>query len=116
LALPSASIDFTNSRASTFGSESAVISSPSGSVMPPPACTMKAPMRSRVSPSASPVCLPVVSFPATSLSSSQVVGTSASVSPAASHAAVLICRPSVEKSFGAQTSSSSKVKVRVSAS
>ena len=59
-------------------------------------------MRSRLLPITRPTWSAVVSVCATVGSSSHVVGMSASVRPAASHASVLISSARVEKSFGTQ--------------
>ncbi|MND04399.1 hypothetical protein D3C83_246500 [compost metagenome] len=63
---------------------------------------MNAPIRSRVSPMTIGVMPAALSRSATDRSSSQVVGTSSSVSPACAHRSVLICMAMVEKSFGMQ--------------
>ena len=68
----------------------------------PPACAMKAPRRAYSPPKTRPFVVPEVSLAATSASWSQVVGKSASVSPAAVHRFSLMTSCSVEKSFGAQ--------------
>ena len=102
LARPVLSMVLTYWRAARFSGVSAVGCLPSLLVSQPPFCTMKAPIRSRVSPSASGTCPLALIFWATAVSCSQVVGTSASVSPALVHRSVLICRARVEKSLGAQ--------------
>ncbi len=102
LASPCFSSPRTYWRAVRFSGVSAGACLPSVLVIQPPACTMNAPTRSRVSPMTSGVTPLAVSFWATLVSCSQVVGTSASVSPALCHRSVLISRARVEKSFGAQ--------------
>ena len=97
---PAESIDWTYSSASMFSLLLAV-GSPSGD-SPPPACAMNAPRRWNSVLVVRPTWVAVVSFWATVLSSSHVVGMSSSVRPAASHSALLITSARVEKSLGAQ--------------
>ena len=99
---PSWSIFWTKLTASTFSGLSAIASVPSSSTRPPPACSMKTPMRWYSGPKLSPTWSPVVRVLAAASRLSQSVGMSASVRPAAAHASVLMTSPSVEKSLGAQ--------------
>ena len=76
---------------------------------------MNAPTRSASPVKTRPVWSPVVSVWETVASSSHVVGMSSSVSPAASHAAVLMTRARLAKSLGRQYSVSSIVYDSISA-
>ena len=82
---------------------SAVAWLPSALMIQPPACTMNAPIRSRVSPMASgmiPGRLDLLGD--RGQLRPRWSGTSASVSPAFVHRSVLISSARVEKSFGTQ--------------
>ena len=102
LKLPALTFFCTHSRASVTSGVFAAGPEPSSLSHQPPFCTTNAPSRSMPTPMPSPTWSLVVSFFETASSSSHVVGTSASVSPAFSHESVLIWRARVEKSFGTQ--------------
>ncbi len=100
--LPALTFRCTYSRASVTSGVFAAPADASSLSHQPPFWTTKAPRRSMPTPMPRPAWSPVVSFLDTASSSSQVVGTSASDSPAFVHESVLIWRASVEKSFGTQ--------------
>ncbi len=100
----------TYSKALTTGSLVPVALVASSLSHQPPLPTTNAPARSMPGESTSPVWSAVVSVSATVANSSRFVGMSASVSPAASQEAVLICNARVEKSLGAHHCVSSYVK------
>src|ERR1019366_9298242 len=102
LRIPCLAIDCTHSSALMFWGELKAKPVPALFMYEPPFSAKKAPKRSRLSPTARPVTVLVVSFLESACNLAHVVGRSALVRPAAFHMVVLISTARFEKSFGTQ--------------